>query len=231
MDSPIDTQVDVESDSSEEAVVLTQANSSTQQQQPTAATAGQGTSSNPSDFVVINETANLTRKRALTSNVWIHASRFDDETGYPMARCNYSAEVFKVHSKRNGISSLRSRVMSCAKNPLVIEAKERNAKQTKIMLRNQEGQGMVGTWKLDLEVVRRCVAKMSMIDEHAFRFVDGKAFRELMSLVCPKFTVPYRWTVVRDCYTLYNNDKKELKHQIKAANCRVSLTTDTWTSV
>ncbi|OMP05503.1 hypothetical protein COLO4_08805 [Corchorus olitorius] len=42
IDSPRDIQVDVESDSSEEAVVLTQVNSSTQQQEPTVATAGQG---------------------------------------------------------------------------------------------------------------------------------------------------------------------------------------------
>ncbi|OMO83047.1 putative Zinc finger, BED-type, partial [Corchorus olitorius] len=103
--SPVDIQVDVESESSEEAVVLTQLDASTQQQQSTAFTAGQGTS-NPSQSVVSNEIPS--RKRALTSNVWDHASKYNDPTGYPMARCNYCPKVFKVHSKINGISSLRN---------------------------------------------------------------------------------------------------------------------------
>ncbi|OMP12158.1 hypothetical protein COLO4_03440 [Corchorus olitorius] len=96
--SPVDIQVDVESESSEEHAVLTQLDASTQQQQSTAPTAGQGTS-NPLQSVVSNE--NPSRKRALTSNVWDHASKYNDDTGYPMGRCNYCPKGLESTPKQH----------------------------------------------------------------------------------------------------------------------------------
>ena len=45
------------------------------------------------------------------------------------------------------------------------------------------------------------------------------------------FQIPSRYTIARDCYYLFVQEKKKL-HALLTSQCqRVSLTTDTWTSI
>ncbi|OMO81317.1 putative Zinc finger, BED-type [Corchorus olitorius] len=129
----------------------------------------------------------LPRTRAFTSNVWEHVTGFKGPDGYPMARCNYCGAPYKAHTKRNGTTSMKNHLESCAKNPLVIAAKERDSRQSKLVLsKNKDGE-----------------------------FVEGRGFRQLMFDAQPKFVISSRWTVADDCYKLYNETKKKLNGSIK----------------
>ncbi|KAL0431053.1 UNVERIFIED_CONTAM: putative AC transposase [Sesamum radiatum] len=59
--------------------------------------------------------------------------------------------------------------------------------------------------------------------------VEGEGFRAYSQVLEPRFVVPSRITVARDCMKLYVEEKKALKKLLKSQ--RVCLTTDTWTSI
>ncbi|KZV31809.1 zinc finger BED domain-containing protein RICESLEEPER 2-like [Dorcoceras hygrometricum] len=52
-----------------------------------------------------------------------------------------------------------------------------------------------------------------------------------MAMVCPRFVIPSRWTVARDCVDLYRFEKENLKSLLNKSSQRICLTTDTWTSI
>ncbi|OMO66830.1 putative Zinc finger, BED-type [Corchorus olitorius] len=140
-DIPVDIEVDLNcSDCSDEVgggVELSndEINAASTQTEPTAEASpsthagNQGLSTEPTSVVVENDE---TRKRAFTSKVWEHVTRFKANDGYPMARCNYCPRTFKAHTKRNETTSMKNHIDSCPKNPAVIAAKEREANQTKL---------------------------------------------------------------------------------------------------
>ncbi|KAL5743189.1 hypothetical protein ACOSP7_029921 [Xanthoceras sorbifolium] len=91
--------------------------------------------------------------------------------------------------------------------------------------------GSVNTYSFNKEECRRALAEMIIIDELPFRFVENRGFRRFCSLLCPTFEVPSRRTIVRDLYKLYIDEKAILKKMLRESKVRVSLTTDTWTSI
>ena len=70
---------------------------------------------------------------------------------------------------------------------------------------------------------------MIIRDELPFRVVEGEGFKDYSRLLEPRFVIPSRITVWRDCMKLFMENKKLLKNHLK--NERLCLTTDTWSSV
>lgn len=70
---------------------------------------------------------------------------------------------------------------------------------------------------------------MIIIDELPFSFVESQGFRKFCQVACPNFDPPSRRTIVRDIYQLYLDQKLQLRKIIQRQ--RVSLTTDTWSSI
>ncbi|XP_060972568.1 zinc finger BED domain-containing protein DAYSLEEPER-like [Cannabis sativa] len=64
------------------------------------------------------------------------------------------------------------------------------------------------------ENCRKVLAKMVVLDEHAFKVVEGEGFKHLMKVVQPRFFVPIRMTVPRDIYQLYLDEKVKLKEEL-----------------
>ncbi|KAM6557017.1 hypothetical protein CsatB_004036 [Cannabis sativa] len=64
------------------------------------------------------------------------------------------------------------------------------------------------------ENCRKVLAKMVVLDEHAFKVVEGEGFKHLMKVVQPRFFVPSRMTVARDIYQLYLDEKVKLKEEL-----------------
>jgi len=71
--------------------------------------------------------------------------------------------------------------------------------------------------------------KMVIIDELCFNFMEGKGFRLFSRILQPRFDIPSRFTVMRDCLKLYVEEKERLKRAHKGQ--QLCLTTDTWTSI
>jgi len=69
---------------------------------------------------------------------------------------------------------------------------------------------------------------MVIIDEMPFRSVEGEGFKRYSKVLQPRFEVPSRITVARDCMQRYVEEKPKLKKLLK--NHRIYLTIDTWTS-
>ena len=67
---------------------------------------------------------------------------------------------------------------------------------------------------------------MIIRDELPFRVVEGEGFKDYSRLLEPRFVIPSRITVRRDCMKLFMENKKLLKNHLK--NEHLCLTTDTW---
>ncbi|KAM3287636.1 hypothetical protein P3S67_021066 [Capsicum chacoense] len=86
-------------------------------------------------------------------------------------------------------------------------------------------------WKFEQEVVRRALFEMIIIDELPFSFVENEGFKKFMSKAQPLFWIPSRRTITRDFYDIYGELRQSLKKSFREIQPRISLTTDTWTSV
>ena len=84
--------------------------------------------------------------------------------------------------------------------------------------------------KFSIERIRMALARMIIVDELPFRFVKHDGFIYFMGLVEPRFPMPSRLMVARDCIKLWLREREKLISYLKLGQ-RVSLTTDTWTSI
>ncbi|KAF1881647.1 hypothetical protein Lal_00039865 [Lupinus albus] len=82
----------------------------------------------------------------------------------------------------------------------------------------------------NLDDCRRVVIEFVICDEMPFKVVEGRGFRRMMNRLEPRFIVPSRFTVARDCYQLFLDEKKKLKAWFAKSCNRVCMTTDCWTS-
>ncbi|XP_019176190.1 PREDICTED: zinc finger BED domain-containing protein RICESLEEPER 2-like [Ipomoea nil] len=91
--------------------------------------------------------------------------------------------------------------------------------------------GELGTWVFNQEAIRKALVEMIIIDELPFRFVEGPGFRKFILVCCPRFKIPSRWTISRDINLIYEEERLKLKCMFRGNTQRVSITTDTWTSI
>ncbi|KAM1258275.1 hypothetical protein ACFX2J_037737 [Malus domestica] len=73
------------------------------------------------------------------------------------------------------------------------------------------------------------IIEFIVLEEIPFSIVENEGFRRMMCKVQPRLHVPSRRTMMRELFNMYDSMKDQLKKEIH--NHRVSLTTDTWTSV
>ena len=147
-----------------------------------------------------SEAASFKMKRKAfrpSSVVWSHFTRFVIEEGYIKAKCNYCPKDFFADPKKNGTTSMKSHMGVC-KNRVNASSDPSQAE----LVFESGGDASLSTWKFNQDVIRKGIAEMIILDELPFRFVEGKGFRKCMALACPRFHVPSRWTVARDCYPI-----------------------------
>ena len=90
---------------------------------------------------------------------------------------------------------------------------------------------MIKVLEFNQEECRQALAKMVIIDELPFKFVENTGFRLFTHVVQPQFMIPSRWTVARDCLQLFLLEKAKLKSILSINSQMISVTTDTWTSI
>ncbi|RZB96104.1 putative AC transposase [Glycine soja] len=81
------------------------------------------------------------------------------------------------------------------------------------------------------EFCTQALAKMIIIDELPFKFVENKGFGEFVTAFQPQFKIPSQITIVEDCMNLHRVAKAKLKFNLSQNKQMMSLTTDTWTSI
>ncbi|RYQ92534.1 hypothetical protein Ahy_B09g098765 [Arachis hypogaea] len=148
---------------------------------------------------------------------------------HPRAKCNWCGASYACDSHRNGTTNMRYHLLNqCKKFP----RDSGDPSQTILTFQQKkEGEGVFTAVTFDAEMCRKVLARMIIIDELPFKFVEGEGFRFYMSIVQPRFPLPGRITVAKDCWNLYISEKNRLKTVFKQPNQSVCLTTDCWTSV
>ncbi|XP_055959713.1 zinc finger BED domain-containing protein RICESLEEPER 4-like [Mercurialis annua] len=183
-----------------------------------------------------NVEANIKKRKEgqQRSVVWEHFDTIKDSKGIIIqAKCRYCARIYNCHAKKNSTSTLRSHLIRCTKHPHSIKTRHALLSFQPVNVEaGSAGHEMfsVAAWKFDQELTKKVVAYMIIVDELPFKFVEKQGFRRLMSLACPMFKMPSRWTVNRDCYSLFVEEKLKLKQFFKTNSQRVSFTSDSWTS-
>ncbi|KAG8633975.1 hypothetical protein MANES_17G003183v8 [Manihot esculenta] len=172
----------------------------------------------------------------LRSVVWDHFAKFTDDTGTQKGKCNHCEKEFYCDPKKNGTSALRNHMSACIKNPHIVTTRQSQLSLHPLSSSTQEEGGndqlgMLSSWHFDQDVARRKLAKMTIIDELPFMFVEGEGFKEWVKCIQPRFQIPPRWIVSRDCYDLYLAERKKLKSYFQKSSQRICITTDTWTSL
>ena len=214
----------------------TKENSSSSMPTPTSSTP----TATPTDTPDSSLPPQGTSKRKPTkppSEVWDHFTKVKEcDPNYPRATCNYCGIDYACHGKRNETSNMKAHLASgCQKHPF--RCKDPKQKTLSFQSKNKEGEGegdsgytLLAT-SFNVEHCRKMLARMIIVDELAFRFVQGEGFRAFCSPLQPKFFIPSRATVAKDCSQLYSSEKKKLKSVLTRLSQKVCLTTDTWTSL
>ena len=84
--------------------------------------------------------------------------------------------------------------------------------------------------KFSIERIRMALARMIIVDELPFRFVEHDGFIYFMGVFEPRFPMPSHLTVARDYIKIWFGEREKLISYLKLGQ-RVSLTTNTWTSI
>uniref|UniRef100_A0A803M8I5 Uncharacterized protein n=1 Tax=Chenopodium quinoa TaxID=63459 RepID=A0A803M8I5_CHEQI len=103
-------------------------------------------------------------------------------------------------------------------------------KQTELLFDKENDSGKSKCGNVNLKEIREALIYMIIVDELPFKHVEKPGFKHLKQVACPQFTIPSRVTIARDCVKLYYTEKERLREMFKACQ-RISVTTDTWTSI
>uniref|UniRef100_A0A803N6R2 BED-type domain-containing protein n=1 Tax=Chenopodium quinoa TaxID=63459 RepID=A0A803N6R2_CHEQI len=176
--------------------------------------------------------------------VWDHFLLFTRD-GDKRAKCNY-CETNVCGDSKSGTTVMQNHLKRCKEYPPNIDKSQRLLSLQSEQTEQVKGDGSVdenmpGTfvngrkgrldlWKFKQDECRKAFAKMVIIDEKPFRCCEHEGFRYFMSFAQPNFVFPSRFTVARDCYRIYVEEKKKLKSYFSKSSSRICLTTDTWTS-
>ena len=82
--------------------------------------------------------------------------------------------------------------------------------------------------KFFIKKIWMALAKMIILDELPFRFVEHEGFNYYMNVVEPRFHVPSCATVARNYIKLYLKERDKLKRVLSMKGQKVCLTIDTW---
>ncbi|KAF7149979.1 hypothetical protein RHSIM_Rhsim02G0143700 [Rhododendron simsii] len=164
---------------------------------------------------------------------WKHFTLLTQE-GHPKPRaaCNCCGIDYACHSKLNGTKSLTHHLAyQCTKFPP--SKKFTGSRQKLLSFQRKENNGETSANLVPVafsaDACKRALARMIIIDELPFSFVDGEGFRDFISVVQPMWNPPRRLAMAKQIMVMYEEEKKTLKHTLK--HQRVCLTTGTWTSV
>ena len=188
----------------------------------------------PPDKKLMEGRQYLVRKSKRKAAYWEHYLEYL-ENGKLRAECKFCEKTFAADGNLNGSKNVKNHAEKCLCNP--VNKDKGKGKQTEFLFQpgegdkdSEDGDGKLKYGTVNLKEVREALIHMIIVDELPFKHVEKAGFKYLMSVACPRFHIPSRTTVARDCFQLYMSEKTKLKELLK--NCqRICVTTDTWTSI
>ncbi|XP_077228634.1 zinc finger BED domain-containing protein RICESLEEPER 2-like [Tasmannia lanceolata] len=165
----------------------------------------------------------------MISIVWDHFTKIPKpDGGKPdRAKRNYCNREFGCDSTQ-GTSTLKRHLEKCTRYPYGNKEKQQ---VLSFSVSSEQGGTTVSTWKFDQELCRRELARMLVVEELPFKFVEREGFRNFCRVLQPRFNFNSRTTLKKDCLELYKKEKKKINEALKKSDQRVCLTTDMWTSI
>ncbi|XP_074282435.1 zinc finger BED domain-containing protein RICESLEEPER 3-like [Silene latifolia] len=171
----------------------------------------------------------LVKVRKNRSPYWDHFEKIGNgET----ASCIYCHDIINCKSN-NGTSTMSGHLKKCPSVPANVDIKQKllNFETTTIV--NEDGSienvSVPTLWAYDYDRARKSLAKMIIVDELPFLTVEKNGFKGFCKDMNPLFTIPSRFTVAKDCYNLFIEERRKLHDFFGTMSSRVCLTTDLWT--
>ncbi|KAL2906539.1 Zinc finger BED domain-containing protein RICESLEEPER 2 [Bienertia sinuspersici] len=167
-----------------------------------------------------------TKKKALYWQYFIEYA----EDGKLRAECKFCDKTFAADGNLNGSKNVKNHAESCFGNPANKDKEKGKEKQSKLYFDQLNDSGELKCGIPNLKDVREALIYMIIVDELPFKHVEKPGFKYLMQTACPNFHIPSRTTIARDCLKLYYSEKERLREMFQTCQ-RISVTTDTWTSI
>ena len=117
----------------------------------------------------------------------------------------------------------------CVEHPLHPKLADSDPKQSRLSVDNASGARTYHKYNRK-RCDDKCIA-MIIKDELPFRFVEKEGFREFVHELQPEWPILNRKQVAKGVLDKFNHEKALLLSGLKAADTRISITTDTWTSI
>ncbi|XLT24172.1 hypothetical protein HN873_055464 [Arachis hypogaea] len=167
---------------------------------------------NEENKVENNEGQQATRK-GKKSYVWTHFKQlpFTETNGEHKAKCNHCRKVYLCHPTRHGTNSMNKHLKVSHKWIFTKVGKNGtlHGYMPKVGEEGEAGKTCTKVNGYSLEDCRKEMAEFIILDEHPFKVVEGIGFRKMINRFEPRFTVPSRMTMSRDCFQLYLDEKKK----------------------
>lgn len=197
------------------------------QNQPSSLTSGVGATDVAANEIHVVGLPPLGKKRKQNANgpTWDHFIKLPNEIE-AVASCKHCHKKYLCDPKTHGTSTMLAHTKVCTK------MQQNDPTQTALSFAGGEGGGLVAAnQRFNLAACRKAIALFVILDEHAFRVVEGEGFKLLCKQLQPQLTIPSRRTMARDCFQLFVDEKARLKGYFKSDCNRVALTSDCWTSI
>ncbi|KAK8698644.1 hypothetical protein V6N13_114755 [Hibiscus sabdariffa] len=156
--------------------------------------------------------------------------KFDGDKEH--VECIYCAQKISCASA-NGTNAMKCHTERCKKAPFNLEKTQTILDFESKTKCNADGTietvSVPKLWRFDQEKIREALAKMVILDELPFSFVEREGFHMFCKIAIPDFILPSRTSNTRDCYALFIEKRRTLKNFFKNLSSRVYLTTYTWT--
>ncbi|KAK8693879.1 hypothetical protein V6N13_071446 [Hibiscus sabdariffa] len=124
----------------------------------------------------------------------------------------------------NGTNAMKRHTSRCKKAPFNVDTKQTILDFESKTKCNADGTietvSVPKLWHFDQDEIRKALARMVVVDELPFSFVEREGFRHFCKIAVPSFVPPSRATITRDCYALFIEKRKKLKNYFSNLSSR-----------
>ncbi|KAL0311245.1 UNVERIFIED_CONTAM: hypothetical protein Sangu_2419200 [Sesamum angustifolium] len=127
------------------------------------------------------------------SKVWDHFIAYTDGEGKPRAKCKYCERNYAADPCKNDTSTMNNHLKVCKKHPGNTSVASNHTITS--FCQTMDVKEYCSHVKFDQEALKQGLARMIIMDELPFKFVENEGFRQFISLALPQFVILSRTTI------------------------------------